>query len=243
MIDVKSASFLIGLISLFCSYVLLVSISGAFRAWVAYKMGDLTAYEEGFMSLNPFVHIDASGIISFFLMYYMGIFFGWGRYVPVNPSHISSKIKQACTLLAAPCIEFSMAILGIIFLISMFDGQILPLSQYMVLTRNMSHLFIAHMYPDASSVVVVLGFIIISFVYLATLLGVFSFIIEGCYLAAIFSSSGGESQRPFLQWAHPFKTLLIPFLLIFFFSESLRFIATSMIVYIGYAITHVIGLI
>lgn len=242
MIYVKSASFFIGLISFFIAYLAVVTFANAFRAWVAYKMGDYTARADGFLSLNPLVHIDTSSVALFFMLYYMGIFFGWGRYVPINPDNIEGKWNKVCTFLAGSMAEFGMALLGIIALIGLFDIQIIPLTQYMVLSRNMSHLYLAHVYPDASSLVIAVGFILISFVYLATLLGVFSLIIDGCHLGAILSS-GGDESGPFFQRVYPFKNMLIPLILMFFFSEGLRYMATTLIVYVGYVVTHIIGLI
>ncbi len=58
MITLQSASSIITIITLLISYCVSVSISGAFRAWVADKMGDDTGRVFGFLTLNPFVHIS-----------------------------------------------------------------------------------------------------------------------------------------------------------------------------------------
>ncbi|PMP67959.1 MAG: site-2 protease family protein [Caldisericum exile] len=49
------------------------------HAYVAYKMGDTTAKEEGRLSLNPLRHIDPIGLLSLVIFR-----FGWGKPVPVD---------------------------------------------------------------------------------------------------------------------------------------------------------------
>lgn len=50
------------------------------HGWVAYRLGDTTAKDEGRLSLNPFKHIDWLGVIAMLLLG-----FGWAKPVPVNP--------------------------------------------------------------------------------------------------------------------------------------------------------------
>lgn len=50
------------------------------HAFVAYRLGDNTAYRQGRLTLNPRAHIEPLGI---FLALIAG--FGWARPVPVNP--------------------------------------------------------------------------------------------------------------------------------------------------------------
>ncbi|BAL80617.1 site-2 protease family protein [Caldisericum exile] len=49
------------------------------HAYVAYKMGDVTAKEEGRLSLNPLKHIDPIGLLALIIFR-----FGWGKPVPVD---------------------------------------------------------------------------------------------------------------------------------------------------------------
>lgn len=50
------------------------------HAFIAYRLGDNTAYRQGRLTLNPRAHIEPLGI---FLALIAG--FGWARPVPVNP--------------------------------------------------------------------------------------------------------------------------------------------------------------
>ena len=49
------------------------------HAYVAYKFGDLTAKNQGRLTLNPLRHLDPLGTLLIFLAG-----FGWARPVPVN---------------------------------------------------------------------------------------------------------------------------------------------------------------
>ena len=55
------------------------------HAFVAYKLGDPTAKDQGRMTLNPFAHLDLFGILC---LLFVG--FGWARPVPVNPRNFKN---------------------------------------------------------------------------------------------------------------------------------------------------------
>ena len=99
-------------------FSLLLSIPGVLIAitfhefahgFVAYKLGDNTAKNEGRLSLNPFSHLDPLGTA---MMIFAG--FGWGKPVNVNPRNYSRKISmekgEALVSLAGPVMNFILAI-------------------------------------------------------------------------------------------------------------------------------------
>lgn len=59
------------------------------HAFVAYKLGDRTAKSYGRLSLNPMVHFDVLGLISFVLFG-----FGWAKPVPINPYNFRNIKKD-----------------------------------------------------------------------------------------------------------------------------------------------------
>lgn len=64
------------------------------HAWMADKLGDPNPRREGRVSLNPIVHIDLFGTIIFPLLccfLSLGVFFGWGKPVPINSLHFKHK--------------------------------------------------------------------------------------------------------------------------------------------------------
>ena len=97
---------------------LLVSIPGVLIAitfhefshgFVAYKLGDNTARNEGRLTLNPFAHMDPIGTL---MLLFAG--FGWGKPVQVNPRNYTRKMSMekadALVSAAGPIMNFILAI-------------------------------------------------------------------------------------------------------------------------------------
>lgn len=80
------------------------------HGFVAYKLGDNTAKEEGRLSLNPFDHLDPIGTI---MLLVAG--FGWGKPVHVNPRNYTRKMSmekgEAIVSAAGPIMNFIVAII------------------------------------------------------------------------------------------------------------------------------------
>ena len=113
-------------------FALLASIPGVLLAitfhefahgFVAYKLGDNTAKNEGRLSLNPFDHLDPIGSL---MLLFAG--FGWGKPVPVNPRNYTRKISmekgEAIVSAAGPMMNFLLAIIFtfIYFALYRFSG-------------------------------------------------------------------------------------------------------------------------
>ena len=65
------------------------------HGYIAYKLGDDTAYREGRLTLNPLSHLDLMGTLM--MMFAM---FGWAKPVPINP-HNFKNIPQGIILTSA----------------------------------------------------------------------------------------------------------------------------------------------
>jgi len=63
-----------------------ITLHEAAHGYVARHFGDMTAFQQGRISLNPLRHIDPVGTILFPLLtlWLGGILFGWAKPVPVN---------------------------------------------------------------------------------------------------------------------------------------------------------------
>ena len=80
------------------------------HGYMAYKLGDNTAKNDGRLTLNPLKHIDWLG---FFLIVVAG--FGWAKPVMFNPDNLKNKHRDEILIsLAGPISNF---ILGILFLV------------------------------------------------------------------------------------------------------------------------------
>lgn len=80
------------------------------HAYTAYKLGDMTARNDGRLTLNPLKHIDPLG---FLLIIIAG--FGWAKPVSFNPDNLKKRHRDEILIsLAGP---FSNLLLAILFLV------------------------------------------------------------------------------------------------------------------------------
>jgi Zn-dependent protease len=98
------------------------------HGYVAYRMGDQTAYLSGRLTLNPLKHIDLLGTVFVpALCYLMGVpLFGWAKPVPVNPFHFSSPRRDMGKVaVAGPAVNLLLAFIcaGLIKLLLIFKGN------------------------------------------------------------------------------------------------------------------------
>lgn len=236
MITLHTTEMLISIITFFIAYLVVITISNMFRTWVAYEMGDDTGMRLGYATANPMVHIDPIGLFFLFSFY-----FGWGRMVPVNPLFISEPyryLKLAALYLSDSFMHLLLSLLGIIVLLAIFDVNILAVMRHMVLTYNVSQLFIANMYPEVSSFLVSIGFIVFAFVYLNVVLGVLNFIINFSNYVLFILADRSDKIAQYAQYI----TIGLPIFLILFFSMAFRLLAVNLIAYIGLMIAHIVGI-
>ena len=76
------------------------------HGWVAYRLGDPTAYHAGRLTFNPIKHLDPIGTILLFIAR-----IGWAKPVPVNPAYFKDPSRDmAIVALAGPASNFLSAI-------------------------------------------------------------------------------------------------------------------------------------
>jgi len=91
-----------------------ITLHEAAHGYVAKHFGDLTAYAQGRVSLNPIRHIDLVGTILLPLLTLLlgGILFGWAKPVPVNFSALRRpKQDMLWVALAGPGANLFMALM------------------------------------------------------------------------------------------------------------------------------------
>lgn len=76
------------------------------HAWMATRLGDMTAKYQGRLSLNPSRHFDPIGLVFLLL-----VGFGWGKPVPINPNAFKGKYDELKVALAGPLTNFLIAFL------------------------------------------------------------------------------------------------------------------------------------
>ena len=90
-----------------------ITLHEAAHGYVARHFGDMTAYQQGRISLNPLRHIDPVGTILFPLLtlWLGGILFGWAKPVPVNFGALRRpKQDMLWVALAGPASNLAMAL-------------------------------------------------------------------------------------------------------------------------------------
>jgi Zn-dependent protease len=85
------------------------------HAWVAWRLGDPTAKEEGRITLNPIRHLDPLGTLMFVATSLgAGLPFGWAKPVPVVPGHFRRpKEGMAVVAAAGPLTNFALALVAL----------------------------------------------------------------------------------------------------------------------------------
>ena len=92
--------------------IIAITFHEAAHGFVAHKLGDPTAYQQGRVSFNPLRHIDPVGTVVLPLVLFIasGWILGWAKPVPVNPSRLNSPRRDMVLVAAAgPGINLALA--------------------------------------------------------------------------------------------------------------------------------------
>jgi len=90
-----------------------ITLHEAAHGYVARHFGDMTAYQQGRISLNPLRHIDPIGtvLVPLLTMLVGGILFGWAKPVPVNFAALRHPKKDMLWVaIAGPASNLAMAL-------------------------------------------------------------------------------------------------------------------------------------
>ena len=102
-----------------------ITLHEAAHGYVARHFGDMTAYQQGRISLNPIRHIDLVGtiLLPLLTLWMGGILFGWAKPVPVNFAALNRpKQDMLWVALAGPAANLLMAITWAIGLRILFES-------------------------------------------------------------------------------------------------------------------------
>ncbi len=105
------------------TYIIAILIAVSFHecahAFVAHRLGDPTARENGRLTLNPIAHLDLVGAILF-----LTVGFGWAKPVPVNSSYFRKpKRDLSLVALAGPVSNLILAFIAFLILFFVTHGN------------------------------------------------------------------------------------------------------------------------
>ena len=78
----------------FMIFAFSISFHESAHAYVAYRLGDSTAKDQGRVTLDPIKHLDLFGTIMILVS-----FIGWAKPVPINPKNFNNR-KQGTILVS-----------------------------------------------------------------------------------------------------------------------------------------------
>lgn len=81
-------------------FLVAITLHEVAHGWVADRLGDSTAREQGRLTLNPLAHLDVLGTLFFLLSSLTGWGFGWAKPVPVNMARLGPYPFQKMVLVA-----------------------------------------------------------------------------------------------------------------------------------------------
>jgi Zn-dependent protease len=116
---------IIGVISVWALPVILaVTLHEAAHGWVAWKLGDDTAYRLGRVTFNPLKHIDPVGTIlipGLLVLAQTGFVFGWAKPVPVQFGRLDSPRRDMILVAAAgPGMNLALALVSAVLIHTIF---------------------------------------------------------------------------------------------------------------------------
>jgi len=93
--------------------IIAITFHEAAHAFVAYRLGDNTAYDLGRVSFNPFKHIDPFGTVllpGILLLSHAPFLFGYAKPVPVNFRNLNNpRLGMVWVALAGPAVNIVLA--------------------------------------------------------------------------------------------------------------------------------------
>ena len=119
------------------------------HGYIAYRLGDATAAQQGRLTLNPLAHLDPVGSI---MLLFVG--FGWAKPVPVNPVNFTNpRIDMMKVAFAGPASNIILAFIGgsilrLFILFGFLQNQTIAQSLYYFIYINIA-LAIFNMIPVA----------------------------------------------------------------------------------------------
>lgn len=198
-------------------YLIVVPTIGCFRAWVAKQVGDTTPEQDGFLTLNPLMHIDPVGFLAILIFS-----FGWGRHVFINPQNITGRYRW---------LKFAGAMVAVMWAYILFAVAAFLLY---VLFFGLGG-FGAH----TSELSVVLLSIVYAIIFTSAFLAVMDFFIDMLMAVLVYVGEQSSVVTPYLYYLFVFA----PIVFLFLFGEQMTSLFVHSIDYVAQVCMHFLGMI
>lgn len=96
--------------------IVAITLHEAAHGWMAWRLGDPTAWQLGRVTFNPVRHVDPFGTVVLPAVMYLttGFIFGWAKPVPVDFSRLRNpRTDMVWVALAGPGTNFLLALLSV----------------------------------------------------------------------------------------------------------------------------------
>jgi len=228
VLTIPIADSIISILAFLIAYGISVVITRALAAWVISFLGDSTAKELGFTSLNPLVHLDFLGFLFFYL-----IGLGWKKNLPIDTEYLGPRFRTL-RILAAFLIEsiihMVIATIGIALLAALFGIHIFYVALPMVARyEHLSHRVLMATYPTLPSLALVIALILILIVYVNTMFAALSLLLN----AVRYGLSLVMARYPDLEQLGSLLLIVSALLFLIFFAEPLRIFIIQIIYMAG----------
>lgn len=239
MLSLKSAELAIALLTFFLAYLLVVTFAGYVSAWVAKEMGDDSAADAGFLTLNPFQHIDVVGLL---FLFFIGI--GWDKHMPLDPFAIHGKnnfirwLKICAAYLSRSVAHFLVGTVAMTLLFIEFSSGAMRLILESMMARPISPERFAILFPEHSSMMISVGLVLVSIVHMAVLFAVFDFLLNIFALAMTYLI---ERSPHFAQYYNIVTIFLYLTVIVMFIIPQFWWFVLSIMSWWGYAIASLFG--
>jgi hypothetical protein len=233
--SLNNAVFIIGAVALIFAYFFSVTLVGAAEAYVARWAGDDTPEEAGFLSLNPLNYMDIFGFACAVL-----VGFGWGRTVPFNPNNITGTDKgwkAFLVYMAQPFFSLILALVALIINVFLVGPYSLQFAFWNMFSKNIPLQQLAQVYPDRSSIILVIVVLLLSLIALNTFIATWS-LINNSFHYLLFI--GAEYGYDYMKHAEALA-FFGPLVILILFTGPLRYMLLKLMVYLAYFIASICG--
>jgi hypothetical protein len=192
------------------------AIAGAGQALLAKYFGDSTAEEAGYISLNPFAHIDLLGIV---LISWCG--FGWVSNVPINPHNIRNPWRSLKLLLIygiESILAFGLSVITALLFLKFFAPESLLPGLFLFFSSASSFSTFATFYPQHSSWVIVIALFLLAFISATVLVTTLSFFFNSFRLIVALIME----QDSLFFYQHQLLLTIVPLLVMIFYIGKLQ---------------------